>query len=122
MSAHPDAGRNDAYPDPYTEPGAIDIEPFLDLALEDAVDTIMRHGRYPARGAVMFDLLSWVLDSDSINERKFYVAMLTDRSRDGAAGMLYAERSRFDALLTENLRDSDIVRARAMELATEGKE
>lgn len=104
----------------------LDVERFMAKALEDVVETIMLHARFPAPSQIPaqprraeFDLREFISEAkDSDELLTYYVCSLTgtdgDTVRWGAAVAL-------EKRLTEYLRDGPLVRARAEAMAEEDR-
>lgn len=109
----------------------IDLAWHLAEALTDVVETIMNYGQWPAprlpamhpRPArrIEFDLREWVNEHiDPAEMAEVYVSMITDFSLEHDTRR-HAETSRVEAMLREELRDSNIVQERAEKLAEEAR-
>lgn len=133
LAAPEGAGR---YDKPHGDEGQIDLEPHMAQALTDVVEVILAFGQYPqprqmqpsrlayclAPRRIEFDLREWVNEHIDPGEMaELYVSMLTDFSLEHDTRR-HAETSRVEAMLREELRDSNIVRDRAEKLAEEEKE
>lgn len=107
----------------------LDVESFERRAIEDVVETIMLFGQYPQpRGAwdkrpprsVEFDLQEYLVehrdDSDLAN-----LAMCAIINFGDFDERRLNENRKLEAELTEHLRDSQIVRDRAEDLAEEDR-
>ena len=82
---------------------------YLDLALEKAVETIISHGQYPARGRAKFDLYDFLLENrDPSYFLELFVTALSNNKQDllDHAGR---ERKIVKNLLLEHLTGSDFV-------------
>ena len=121
------AGRNDKI---HGDEGMIDIEPYLSRALEDVLDTIMLYGQYPQPSSSMrikprrclFDLMEWIYENRSGEDiRTTYICALVGGT-DAVLDAIARDRLEITRELRELLRDSDIVRDLAEELAREDRE
>jgi hypothetical protein len=82
---------------------------YLDLALEKAIETIIFHGQYPARGRARFDLYDFLLENrDPSYFLELFVTALSNNKQDllDHAGR---ERKIVENLLLEHLMGSDFV-------------
>lgn len=113
------------------EPEGIDTEPFEKQALDDVVETLMLYAEYPrpifsqrngfAQRYTLFNLLDWVTEHiDPADLAMFYIQQITDYSID-ADDRRMQEADKVEKALREELRDSEIVRDRAIELEEEEK-
>lgn len=113
--------------------GGIDTVPFMSRALEDVVETIMLFGQYPqprqvwrngrfeqVSQRIRLDLAEWLQEHYEDELPTAAVCFLTLHGEDAFEAKQRHEK-RVTALLTEELRDSDIVRERAEELAEEDR-
>jgi len=131
-AAHPAAGRYDSL---HGDEG-IDLEPYMERALEEVVETVLNYGMYPQPRRVslyfttgstaprQFDLYDWILETNAVDPselREYFILSLNDHS---SCGMFEDARSKWEKKLTEKLLDhfagSEIVRERAEKLAEEG--
>lgn len=116
------------------EPDGIDIEPFMPRALDDVIETILAWGVYPQprlypyamrhlpAQRILFDLREWCNEHiDQADMAELYVSMITDYSIDHDTRR-HAEASKVEAMLREELRDSQITRDHAERLAEQAKE
>jgi len=95
---------------------------YLDLALEKAVETIISHGQYPARGRAKFDLYDFLLEHrDPSYAIEMYVASMSSNTR-AFKDCIERERNTVEAMLIEHLKDSDLVAEIVAEIAAEYEE
>ena len=89
----------------------------MEQALEEVVEAVMDYGQWPVRGRARFDLYEHLLENrDPSYAWEMYVAAMSC-NMDALAERIERERKRVETLLTENLRDADIVYDRAVENA-----
>ena len=112
------------YPDPLV---GIDTEPYEKQALDDVVDSILLWGQYPhgtklGNHRPVFDLREWVNENiDPADLALFYIQQITDYSNEADVRRM-DEAAKVEKALREELRDSQIVTDRAIELAEEEKD
>ena len=81
----------------------------LELALEDVVETILDHGKYPAKGRVQFDLYEYLLENrDPSYMLEMYVASMSNKT-EAFADRIERERKTVTEMLEKHLRNSDLV-------------
>ena len=81
----------------------------LELALEDVVETILDHGKYPAKGRVQFDLYEFLLENrDPSYMLEMYVASISNKT-EAFADRIERERKTVTEMLEKHLRNSDLV-------------
>ena len=109
----------------------IDLEPHMARALDDVVECLISYARWPApplpclrpkpARPIEFDLREWVNEHiDPAEMVDLYVSMISDFSLEHDTRR-HAETSRVEAMLREELRDSNIVQERAEKLAEEAR-
>ena len=80
----------------------------LELALEDVVETILDHGKYPAKGRVLFDLYEFLLENrDPSYMLEMYVASMSNTLV--FEDRIERERKIVTMMLEKHLRNSDLV-------------
>jgi len=124
------ASRTDSarYSDP--DDGKIDIEPFMARALNDVIETIMLFGVYPQPrrsfrngcyrnlAGVRFDLSDWLFEHYA-DELPGLAAGFLTLNGDEAYEHKSRHEKRVIELIAEELRESEIVRDKALEMAEE---
>ena len=81
----------------------------LELALEDVVETILDHGKYPAKGRVLFDLYEFLLEHrDPSYAHEMYVASMSSNTR-AFEDRIERERATVTEMLEKHLRNSNLV-------------
>ena len=81
----------------------------LELALEDVVETILDHGKYPAKGRVLFDLYEFLLENrDPSYMLEMYTASMSSNTR-AFEDRIERERATVTEMLEKHLRNSDLV-------------
>ena len=89
----------------------------LELALEDVVETILDHGKYPAKGRVLFDLYEFLLENrDPSYMLEMYTASMSSNDR-AFEDRIERERATVTEMLEKHLRNSDLVADYAAECA-----
>ena len=89
----------------------------LELALEDVVETILDHGKYPAKGRVLFDLYEFLLENrDPSYMLEMYTASMSSNDR-AFEDRIERERATVTEMLEKHLRNSDLVADYAAEWA-----
>ena len=89
----------------------------LELALEDVVETILDHGKYPAKGRVLFDLYEFLLKNrDPSYMLEMYTASMSSNDR-AFEDRIERERATVTEMLEKHLRNSDLVADYAAEWA-----
>ena len=89
----------------------------LELALEDVVETILGHGKYPAKGRVLFDLYEFLLENrDPSYMLEMYTASMSSNDR-AFEDRIERERATVTEMLEKHLRNSDLVADYAAEWA-----
>ena len=108
----------------------IDLEPYMESALESVVETIMLYGEYPQprlfpRGILgtpprrkQFDLWDWLVDNISNDDRNEFVFGMTTEYRTHS-DILSNWQKKIEKQLMEFLADSDMVIDKAQEYAEE---
>ena len=89
----------------------------LELALESVIEIILDHGKYPAKGRVLFDLYEFLLEErDSSYALEMYVASMSNKT-EAFADRIERERATVTEMLEKHLRNSDLVSDYAAEYA-----
>ena len=89
----------------------------LELALESVIEIILDHGKYPAKGRVLFDLYEFLLEErDSSYALEMYVASMSNKT-EAFADRIERERATVTEMLEKHLRNSDLVSDYAAECA-----
>ena len=119
--------------DAIREVDGLDLEPFMENALEVVVETIMLFGEFPQRHKVwrngrfedaphnvefdLYDFLAAKVSNDDRNE--FMFAITTNYGKD--SGTLLDWQKKIEKRLMEELAGSEMVREKALEMAEEEK-
>ena len=89
----------------------------LELALESVIEIILDHGKYPAKGRVLFDLYEFLLEErDPSYAHELYVASMSSNTR-AFEDRIERERKTVTEMLEKHLRNSDLVSDYAAEYA-----
>jgi hypothetical protein len=81
----------------------------LELALESVIEIILDHGKYPAKGRVLFDLFEFLLENRSPSyAHEMYVASMSNKT-EAFADRIERERATVTEMLEKHLRNSDLV-------------
>ena len=89
----------------------------LELALESVIEIILDHGKYPAKGRVLFDLYEFLLEErDPSYALEMYVASMSSNTR-AFEDRIERERKTVTEMLEKHLRNSDLVSDYAAEYA-----
>ena len=89
----------------------------LELALESVIEIILDHGKYPAKGRVLFDLYEFLLEErDSSYALEMYVASMSNKT-EAFADRIERERATVTEMLEKHLRNSNLVSDYAAEWA-----
>lgn len=89
----------------------------LELALESVIEIILDHGKYPAKGRVLFDLYEFLLEErDPSYALEMYVASMSSNTR-AFEDRIERERATVTEMLEKHLRNSDLVADYAAECA-----
>jgi hypothetical protein len=89
----------------------------LELALESVIEIILDHGKYPAKGRVLFDLYEFLLEErDSSYALEMYVASMSNKT-EAFADRIERERATVTEMLEKHLRNSALVADYAAECA-----
>ena len=89
----------------------------LELALESVIEIILDHGKYPAKGRVLFDLYEFLLEErDPSYALEMYVASMSSNTR-AFEDRIERERATVTEMLEKHLRNSDLVADYAAEWA-----
>ena len=89
----------------------------LELALESVIEIILDHGKYPAKGRVLFDLYEFLLEErDPSYMLEMYVASMSSNTR-AFEDRIERERKTVTEMLEKHLRNSDLVSDYAAEYA-----
>ena len=81
----------------------------LELALESVIEIILDHGKYPAKGRVLFDLYEFLLEErDSSYALEMYIASMSSKTR-AFEDRIERERATVTEMLEKHLRNSDLV-------------
>jgi hypothetical protein len=89
----------------------------LELALESVIEIILDHGKYPAKGRVLFDLYEFLLEErDPSYALEMYVASMSNKT-EAFADRIERERATVTEMLEKHLRNSDLVSDYAAEYA-----
>ena len=111
----------------------LDLQPFLESALEDVVETVMLYGQWPAPrrmikgmpyrqlARVQFSLIEWVDENVNIDELVTYYVMANTQWGLDFDNFHMNETKALEKRLTEYLRGTEIVAERAEQLADEAK-
>ena len=89
----------------------------LELALESVIEIILDHGKYPAKGRVLFDLYEFLLENrDPSYALEMYVASMSNKT-EAFADRIERERATVTEMLEKHLRNSNLVSDYAAEWA-----
>ena len=85
--------------------------------LDDVIEIILDHGKYPAKGRVLFDLYEFLLENrDPSYMLEMYVASMSNKT-EAFADRIERERATVTEMLKKHLRNSDLVSDYAAEYA-----
>ncbi|CAB5222412.1 hypothetical protein UFOVP374_5 [uncultured Caudovirales phage] len=85
--------------------------------LDDVIEIILDHGKYPAKGRVLFDLYEYLLEErDPSYMLEMYVASMSSNTR-AFEDRIERERKAVTEMLEKHLRNSDLVSDYAAEYA-----
>ena len=85
--------------------------------LDDVIEIILDHGKYPAKGRVLFDLYEFLLENrDPSYMLEMYVASMSSNTR-AFEDRIERERKAVTEMLEKHLRNSDLVSDYAAEYA-----
>ena len=85
--------------------------------LDDVIEIILDHGKYPAKGRVLFDLYEFLLENrDPSYAHEMYVASMSSNTR-AFEDRIERERATVTEMLEKHLRNSDLVADYAAEWA-----
>jgi len=89
----------------------------MTTALESVIEIILDHGKYPAKGRVLFDLYEFLLENrDPSYAHEMYVASMSSNTR-AFEDRIERERATVTEMLEKHLRNSDLVADYAAEYA-----
>ena len=89
----------------------------MTTALESVIEIILDHGKYPAKGRVLFDLYEFLLENrDPSYAHEMYVASMSSNTR-ALEDRIERERKAVTEMLEKHLRNSDLVADYAAECA-----
>ena len=89
----------------------------LELALESVIEIILDHGKYPAKGRVLFDLYEFLLENrDPSYALEMYIASMSSNTR-AFEDRIERERKTVTEMLEKHLRNSNLVSDYAAEWA-----
>jgi hypothetical protein len=89
----------------------------MTTALESVIEIILDHGKYPAKGRVLFDLYEFLLENrDPSYAHEMYVASMSSNTR-AFEDRIERERATVTEMLEKHLRNSDLVADHAAEWA-----
>lgn len=89
----------------------------MTTALESVIEIILDHGKYPAKGRVLFDLYEFLLENrDPSYAHEMYVASMSSNTR-AFEDRTERERATVTEMLEKHLRNSDLVADYAAECA-----
>jgi hypothetical protein len=81
----------------------------MNTALESVIEIILDHGKYPAKGRVLFDLYEFLLENrDPSYMLEMYVASMSSNTR-AFEDRIERERATVTEMLEKHLRNSDLV-------------
>ena len=81
----------------------------MTTALESVIEIILDHGKYPAKGRVLFDLYEFLLENrDPSYAHEMYVASMSSNTR-AFEDRIERERATVTEMLEKHLRNSDLV-------------
>jgi hypothetical protein len=85
--------------------------------LDDVIEIILDHGKYSAKGRVLFDLYEFLLEErDPSYMLEMYVASMSSNTR-AFEDRIERERKTVEEMLKKHLRNSDLVSDYAAEWA-----
>ena len=85
--------------------------------LDDVIEIILDHGKYPAKGRVLFDLYEFLLENrDPSYALEMYTASMSSNTR-AFEDRIERERATVTEMLEKHLRNSDLVSDYAAEYA-----
>ena len=89
----------------------------MTTALESVIEIILDHGKYPAKGRVLFDLFEFLLENRAPSyAHEMYVASMSSNTR-AFEDRIERERATVTEMLKKHLRNSDLVSDYAAEWA-----
>ena len=89
----------------------------MNTELESVIEIILDHGKYPAKGRVLFDLYEFLLENrDPSYAMEMYVASMSSNTR-AFEDRIERERATVTEMLEKHLRNSDLVSDYAAEYA-----
>ena len=89
----------------------------MTTALESVIEIILDHGKYPAKGRVLFDLYEFLLENrDPSYAHEMYVASMSSNT-SAFEDRIERERATVTEMLEKHLRNSDLVADYAAEWA-----
>ena len=94
----------------------------LELALEEIVECILDHGKYPANGRVEFDLYDFLYEN---RDPSYAMEMLVDSMSSNTRALevrIERERKTVEMMLVKHLTGSELVADHATEYAEEDTE
>jgi len=81
----------------------------MTTALESVIEIILDHGKYPAKGRVLFDLYEFLLENrDPSYAHEMYVASMSSNTR-AFEDRIERERATVTEMLEKHLRNSELV-------------
>ena len=81
----------------------------MTTALESVIEIILDHGKYPAKGRVLFDLYEFLLENrDPSYAHEMYVASMSSNT-EAFADRIERERATVTEMLEKHLRNSELV-------------
>ena len=81
----------------------------MTTALESVIEIILDHGKYPAKGRVLFDLYEFLLENrDPSYMLEMYTASMSSNT-EAFADRIERERATVTEMLEKHLRNSDLV-------------
>ena len=81
----------------------------MTTALESVIEIILDHGKYPAKGRVLFDLYEFLLENrDPSYAHEMYVASMSSNTR-AFEDRIERERATVTQMLEKHLRNSELV-------------
>ena len=89
----------------------------MNTELESVIEIILDHGKYPAKGRVLFDLYEFLLENrDPSYALEMYTASMSSNTR-AFEDRIERERATVTEMLEKHLRNSDLVADYAAECA-----
>ena len=89
----------------------------MTTALESVIEIILDHGKYPAKGRVLFDLYEFLLENrDPSYAHEMYIASMSSNTR-AFEDRIERERATVTEMLEKLLRNSELVAEYAAEYA-----